>query len=98
MLGPLLKEATRMKVDWKDPDDARRLGDLVAAASNAKQRDRYRVVLIAGQGLGDRAELDRAQIAATVGRARQFVDQWVGRYRRGGIDALVPKRQPGARR
>jgi transposase len=72
--------------------------ELVAAASNAKQRDRYRVVLLAGEGLGDQAELDRAGIARTVGRSRQFVDQWVGRYRRRGIDALVPKRQPGAAR
>ena len=63
-----------------------------------KQRDRYRVVLIAGAGLGGRAELEREQIAATVARSRQFVDQWVGRYRTGGLDALVPKRQPGAAR
>ena len=46
----------------------------------------------------DQAELHREQIAATVGRSRQFVDQWVGRYRRGGVDALVPKPRPGAAR
>ncbi len=87
-----------MTVDWKNPNDAQRLGELVAATFGAKQRDRYRVVLIAGQGLGDRPELEREQIASTVDRSRQFVDQWVGRYRTGGIDALVPKRQPGAAR
>jgi putative transposase len=87
-----------MKVSWKDASDEQRLVELVAACSDAKQRDRYRVVLIAGRGLGDRSELEREQIAAAVGRSRQFVDQWVGRYRRGGIDALVPKRQPGAAR
>ena len=87
-----------MKVTWKDAGDESRLAELVAAASNAKQRDRYRVVLIAGRGLGDEAELERERIAATVGRSRQFVDQWVGRYRTGGIDALVPRRQPGAAR
>lgn len=87
-----------MKVSWKDLSDERRLVELVAASTNAKQRDRYRVVLIAGRGLGDRAELEREQIAAAVGRSRQFVDQWVGRYRRGGIEALVPKRQKGAPR
>jgi transposase len=87
-----------MKVDWKGPNDAGRLRELVAAASNTKQRDRYRVVLIAGQGLGDQAELEREGIAQAVGRSRQFVDQWVGRYRKGGIEALVPKRQPGAAR
>ena len=87
-----------MKVDWKDAADERRLVGLVGATGNAKQRDRYRVVLIAGRGLADRPELEREQIAATVGRSRQFVDQWVGRYRTGGIDALVPKPQPGAAR
>jgi len=87
-----------MKVNWKQPDDAGRLRPLVIAATSAKQRDRYRVVLIAGEGLGDNAELEREQIALAVGRSRQFVDRWVGRYRTGGIDALVPKRQPGAAR
>ena len=85
-----------MKLDWKDASDEQRLAERVAATPGAKQRDRYRVVLIAGRGLGERTELGREQIAAAVGRSRQFVDQWVGRYRRGGIDALVPKRQRGA--
>jgi transposase len=85
-----------MKVNWKDSSDEQRLSGLVATTPGAKQRDRYRVVLIAGRGLGERAELEREEIAAAVGRSRQFVDQWVGRYRKGGIDALVPKRQRGA--
>ena len=87
-----------MKVQWKDASDGQRLAALVDATRDAKQRDRYRVVLIAGQGLGDQAELFREQIAATVGRSRQFVDEWVGRYRTGGIEALAPKPQPGAAR
>ena len=84
-----------MKVQWRDVQDAERLKELVARQSNAKQRDRYRAVLIAGQGLGDKAELAREEIAAAIGRSRQFVDSWVGRYRRGGIDALVARRQKG---
>ena len=87
-----------MRVVWKDASDEQRLVGLVTSTANAKQRDRYRVALIAGRGLVDRSELHRAQIAAAVGRSRQFVDQWVGRYRTGGIDALVPRRQPGAAR
>lgn len=87
-----------MKVQWKNGADEQQLIERVAATGNAKQRDRYRVVLIAGRGLGDQPELDREQIAATVGRSRQFVDQWVGRYRKGGLEALVPRRQPGAAR
>jgi transposase len=86
-----------MKVDWKDPSDDERLRRLVQQTINAKQRDRYRVVLMAGAGLGEESELYREQIAAAAGRSRQFVDEWVGRYRSGGIDALVPKRQPGAK-
>jgi transposase len=86
-----------MKVDWKDPADAPRLRELINGESDAKQRDRYRVVLIAGEGLGEQRELEREAIAQTVNRARQFVDQWVGRYRSNGIDALRPKRQPGAK-
>jgi transposase len=97
MIRPF-RRRSGVKVDWRDAADERRLVGLVAATGNAKQRDRYRVVLIAGAGLGDRAELGREGIAATVGRSRQFVDQWVGRYRRGGIEALVPRRQPGAAR
>jgi transposase len=85
-----------MNVDWKNSADARRLRDLIIRESNAKQRDRYRVVLIAGEGLAEQSELHREQIAAAVGRSRQFVDQWIGRYRKGGLDALTPKRQPGA--
>jgi transposase len=85
-----------MHVEWKEPGDATALAALVSGASDAKQRDRYRVVLLAGRGLGDRAELTREQIADGVGRSRQFVDEWVGRYRAGGVGALVPKRRPGA--
>ena len=55
-----------MKVEWKDAGDERRLTELVASTANAKQRDRYRVVLIAGRGLGERRELEREKIAATL--------------------------------
>src|SRR6476659_2767549 len=96
MMAPPRTSEVPMKVDWKDADDARKLAQLVAAEPKAKQRDRYRVVQLAGQGLGDQPELMREQIAAAVGRSRQFVDEWVGRYRRGGLDALRPRRQRGA--
>jgi len=85
-----------MKVIWKNPDDADRLCELMAAETQALQRDRFRVVLLAGQGLGDRKELEREQIAAIVGRSRQFVDAWVGRYRRQGLPGLYARKQPGA--
>jgi transposase len=86
-----------MNVQWKNAADAQRLRELVSQTVSAKQRDRYRVVLIAGEGLGEQRELHREQIAWAVGRSRQFVDEWVGRYRTEGMDGLVPRRQPGAR-
>ena len=71
------------------PDDRRLLQEHVTRESNAKQRDRYRAVLLAMDGLaGD-------EIAARVGRSPRFVDEWAGRYRRGGLGALVPRKQPG---
>jgi transposase len=85
-----------MKLSWKNPDDATRLRQLIRDESAAKQRDRYRVVLLAGEGLGEKPELTREQIAEHVGRSRQFVDEWVGRYRAGGTDALQPRKQRGA--
>jgi putative transposase len=85
-----------MDVTWHDPYDPAHLRELIQREASAKQRDRYRVVLVAGEGLRGQRNLTREQIAATVGRSRQFVDQWVGRYRQSGVDALLPKRQTGA--
>jgi len=85
-----------MKVTWKNPGDVDRLGALMAAETQALQRDRFRAVLLAGQGLGDRKELEREVIAAIMGRSRQFVDEWVGRYRRQGLPGLYARKQPGA--
>ena len=85
-----------MKVVWKNPEDADRLRELIKSEKDAKQRDRFRVVLLAGCGLGDMAECEREFIAEAVGRSRQFVDEWVGRYREKGLEALYPQKQPGA--
>jgi transposase len=85
-----------MKVVWKVPGDADRVEELMVAETKAIQRDRFRVVLLAGEGLGEQAELEREEMARIVGRSRQFVDEWVGRYRRQGIPGLYAKKQPGA--
>ena len=63
--------------------------NLVADEKNAGQRDRYRCVLLAMD------DLEGDEIAECVGRSPRFVDEWVGRYRSGGIVALVPRKQPG---
>ena len=65
-----------MNVDWKDPGDAGRLRELILHEPSAKQRDRYRVVLLAGEGLGEQGELKRAADRGGGQRSRQFVDQW----------------------
>jgi transposase len=71
------------------PDDPQRLRELIRAESDAKQRDRYRAVLLAMEGEeGD-------QIALRIGRSPRFVDDWVARYRRGGIGAIRTKPYPG---
>lgn len=83
-----------MTVVLHHPEDAFRLEKLVAAERKAIQRDRYRVVWLAAlppEGI----ELRREEIAQRVGRSRQFVDAWVGRYRRGGIDHLRARKQRG---
>ena len=78
-----------MTVIPRTRDDRRILEERIARENNAKQRDRYRAVLLAMDGLeGD-------EIAERAGRSPRFVDEWVGRYRKGGIDALVPRRQSG---
>lgn len=75
--------------------DLERLRELVRTETKAMQRDRYRVVLLAAEGHGGAAGMTRQQIAAAVGRSRQFVDEWVGRYRRGGLDNLRARKQRG---
>jgi transposase len=80
-----------MKLSLHQPDDLDRLRSHVAAERQALQRDRYRaVLLVAEQG----SEGD--EVARRLGRSPRFVDEWAGRYRRGGLGALVPRKPPGA--
>jgi transposase len=63
----------------------------VVAERQALQRDRYRAaLLVAEDGLGG------DEVARRLGRSPRFVDEWAGRYRRGGLAALVPRKPPGA--
>lgn len=84
-----------MRVAWKDPSDPQRLRELIRAARDAEQRDRYRVVLLAGEESPEQGRLTREQIRQRVDRSRQFVDEWTRRYRKGGIDNLLPVAQKG---
>jgi putative transposase len=62
----------------KGPADAQRLRGLLSGASNAKQRDSYRVLLIAGHGLAGKPELQREEIAVIYGPefTSRALDQW----------------------
>ena len=80
-----------MTVTPRDAGDRQSLEDRVRREADAKQRDRYRAVLLAMD------ELEGDEIALRLGRSPRFVDEWVGRYRRGGVASLRPKKQPGRR-
>jgi transposase len=77
-----------MELQLHDPDDLERLRQRVASERRALQRDRYRAVLLVAEDQGD-------EVSRRLGRSPRFVDEWVGRYRRGGLQALIPRRQPG---
>ena len=83
-----------MTVTPHDPSDVTTLRGLAAAEPGAKQRDRFRAVLLAAEGEDGREPAVR-EVARRVARSPRFVDRWVGRYRRGGLAALRPGRSPG---
>jgi transposase len=56
---------------------------------NAKQRDRYRAVILALDGRHTQ------EIMRMLGRSKNFVQRWTYFYRDGGIEALRPKPQSG---
>jgi transposase len=84
-----------MKVTLHDPSDVTTLRERVRAEVAAKQRDRYRAVLLAAEGGDAGAELEGDQIAQRLGRSPRFVDQWLARYRQNGLPGLEPRRAKG---
>ncbi len=69
--------------------DLDRLHTLVSKERLAKRRDRYRIALLALQGL------EAVQIADKVGYSRRTVQQWVYRYRDYGLDGLREQPRSG---
>lgn len=86
-----------MTVTMRDPSDLVTLRELARAEADARQRDRYRAVLLAaeGGGGGGGGELEGDQIAGRLGRSPRFVDQWLARYRAGGLGGLRPRKARG---
>jgi transposase len=84
-----------MRIVERVAGDRERLEELVRRETNAKQRDRYRAVLLALQG-GEKID-----IARTLARSKSFVEDWVYAYRDAldpaqALDGLRPRKQPGA--
>lgn len=86
-----------MTVTLHDPADLQTLERLARAEADARQRDRYRAVLLAAGRAGDGREYEGDEIAARLGRSPRFVDRWVAAYRRGGVAALRPRRAGGGK-
>jgi len=78
-----------MDVTLHRPEDAQTLDRLIRRETDAKQRDRYRVVQLAAAGQQTKA------IMHMLGRSRGFVQAWAYAYRDGGLDAIAVKPQPG---
>ncbi len=72
--------------EQQDPIDLRRV---VRREKKAKQRDRYRAVLLALEGETTLDIVDR------LGRSRPFVQKWVYRYRDEGMAGLAERARPG---
>ncbi len=80
-----------MRLTLHQPDDLDRLRHHVTTERRALQRDRYRAVLLVAEDA-----LEGNEVARRLGRSPRFVDEWAGRYRRGGLAALTPRKPRGA--
>jgi transposase len=78
-----------MQIKPHHPEDLEQLRQRSQQQRDAKQRDRYRAVLLALEGHS------APQIAQTLARSRRFVQLWAYAYRDHGLEAIGPKRQSG---
>ena len=78
-----------MNVKERVLGDVERLETLIAGETKAKQRDRYRMALLAIRGE------EKLSIAKLLGVPKSVVEEWAYRYRDGGIEALRPKKPKG---
>jgi transposase len=62
---------------------------LIAAETKAKQRDRFRMALLAIRGE------QKKDIAKLLGVPKSVVEEWAYRYRDHGIEAMRPKKPKG---
>ncbi len=78
-----------MQISPRNHQDLQQLQDKTRRERNAKQRDRYRAVLLALEGCQTKT------IMQMLGRSKNFVQRWSYAYRDGGIDAITPQRPTG---
>lgn len=78
-----------MEVLLRGRQDLSILRERVRTESNAKQRDRYRAVVLALEGFSE------PEIRLRLGRSRGFIQRWVYAYRDQGIDGLKVKKPHG---
>jgi len=78
-----------MEVQLRDPADRAALERGAVTRNDPTRRDRFRAVLHAVDGM------EAVPIASKIHRSRRFVQNWVYRYRDGGVAALEDKPRPG---
>jgi transposase len=78
-----------MEVAPRRQEDVSILRHRVRSEPNAKQRDRYRAVLLALEGMSE------PEIRIRLGRSRGFIQRWVYAYRDHGLEGIVAKKPPG---
>ena len=78
-----------MNVRERVAGDAALLEERVESERDGKQRDRYRMALLAVRGW------EAERIAEVLSSNRRTVQEWAYRYRDGGIGALIPGKAPG---
>ncbi len=78
-----------MQISPHKRQDLQQLQDRIRLERNAKQRDRYRAVLLALEGCQTKT------IMQMLGRSKNFVQRWSYAYRDGDIDAIAPQRPSG---
>jgi transposase len=78
-----------MQIVEYSPGDVDILIQKIRSEKNAKQRDRYRAVAMAIEGMQTK------QIMKKLDRSKNFVQRWNYFYRDGGIEAIAAKLQTG---
>jgi len=79
-----------MHIQERVPGDVMELCRRIRGERDAEQRDRYRVVVLAIEGLETRDIQDQTS------RSRGFVQRWAYAYREGGTDALAAQPRGGS--